>query len=99
MPDADEQGGRYRSHDYRGTWPRRADPVQKAWIRFNVPQCGYCQSGQIMQAAALLKTNSKPMRFWKYLQSYEWAGDAEIAGHLDPISTRINGACSPASNS
>jgi isoquinoline 1-oxidoreductase subunit alpha len=35
-------------------------PVQKAWIRLNVPQCGYCQSGQIMQAAALLKTNHKP---------------------------------------
>src|SRR3977135_1069613 len=29
-------------------------PVQKAWTRFNVPQCGYCQSGQIMQAIALL---------------------------------------------
>ncbi len=35
-------------------------PVQKAWIAANVPQCGYCQPGQIMQAAALLKSNSKP---------------------------------------
>ena len=35
-------------------------PVQKAWIHFNVPQCGYCQSGQMMQAAALLKNNHKP---------------------------------------
>lgn len=35
-------------------------PVQKAWIRLNVPQCGYCQSGQIMQAAALLRNNHKP---------------------------------------
>jgi len=35
-------------------------PVQKAWIRINVPQCGYCQSGQIMQAVALLKDNHKP---------------------------------------
>ena len=35
-------------------------PVQKAWIRLNVPQCGYCQSGQMMQAAALLKNNHKP---------------------------------------
>ena len=35
-------------------------PLQKAWIEHNVPQCGYCQSGQIMQAAALLSTNSKP---------------------------------------
>jgi isoquinoline 1-oxidoreductase alpha subunit len=34
--------------------------LQKAWIQFNVPQCGYCQSGQIMQAAALLKTKPKP---------------------------------------
>ena len=35
-------------------------PLQKAWIELGVPQCGYCQSGQIMQAASLLKTNSKP---------------------------------------
>jgi isoquinoline 1-oxidoreductase alpha subunit len=35
-------------------------PVQKAWIAADVPQCGYCQPGQIMQAAALLKTNPKP---------------------------------------
>jgi isoquinoline 1-oxidoreductase alpha subunit len=35
-------------------------PVQKAWKAGNVPQCGYCQSGQIMQAAALLKQKPKP---------------------------------------
>ena len=35
-------------------------PLQKAWIEFNVPQCGYCQVGQIMQAAALLKSKPKP---------------------------------------
>jgi isoquinoline 1-oxidoreductase alpha subunit len=35
-------------------------PVQRAWIEVNVPQCGYCQSGQIMQAVALLKTKPKP---------------------------------------
>ena len=35
-------------------------PVQKAWIQVNAPQCGYCQSGQIMQAAALLKQKAKP---------------------------------------
>ena len=35
-------------------------PVQKAWIEANVPQCGYCQAGQIMQAAALLRSNKKP---------------------------------------
>jgi isoquinoline 1-oxidoreductase alpha subunit len=35
-------------------------PVQKAWMEQNVPQCGYCQSGQIMQAIALLKEKPKP---------------------------------------
>jgi isoquinoline 1-oxidoreductase alpha subunit len=35
-------------------------PVQQAWIEENVPQCGYCQSGQIMTAAHLLKTTPKP---------------------------------------
>jgi len=35
-------------------------PVQRAWIQHDVPQCGYCQSGQIMQAAALLKTTPNP---------------------------------------
>ena len=35
-------------------------PVQKAWMMANVPQCGYCQSGQIMQAAALIKNNPHP---------------------------------------
>ncbi|MCR8669231.1 (2Fe-2S)-binding protein [Aestuariibaculum sp. M13] len=35
-------------------------PVQKAWSEHDVPQCGYCQSGQIMNAAALLAENSKP---------------------------------------
>ncbi len=37
-------------------------PLQKAWIEAQVPQCGYCQSGQIMQAAALLNNKSKPSR-------------------------------------
>ena len=35
-------------------------PLQKAWAAANVPQCGYCQTGQIMQAAALLRKNRKP---------------------------------------
>lgn len=35
-------------------------PVQKAWIEHDVPQCGYCQAGQIMTAAALLKENANP---------------------------------------
>jgi len=45
-------------------------PLQKAWIAEQVPQCGYCQSGQIMQAAALLAENPKPTR-------------AEIIAHMD----------------
>ncbi len=35
-------------------------PVQKAWMQANVPQCGYCQSGQIMQAVSLLNEKPKP---------------------------------------
>ena len=35
-------------------------PLQKAWIAHDVPQCGYCQSGQLMSAAALLKSNKNP---------------------------------------
>jgi isoquinoline 1-oxidoreductase subunit alpha len=35
-------------------------PVQKAWMEHDVPQCGYCQAGQIMSAAALLKDNPNP---------------------------------------
>ncbi len=35
-------------------------PVQKAWLEVDVPQCGYCQSGQLMAAAALLKKNPNP---------------------------------------
>ena len=35
-------------------------PVQKAWLELDVAQCGYCQTGQIMSAAALLKTNPNP---------------------------------------
>jgi isoquinoline 1-oxidoreductase alpha subunit len=35
-------------------------PVQKSWMEVNVPQCGYCQSGQIMQAIALLSEKPKP---------------------------------------
>ena len=45
-------------------------PLQKAWIAEQVPQCGYCQSGQIMQAAGLLASNPRPSR-------------EEIVGHMD----------------
>lgn len=43
-----------------GLSPTSSHPVQKAWAELDVPQCGYCQSGQIMAAAALLAKNSKP---------------------------------------
>ena len=35
-------------------------PLQESWVEFNVPQCGYCQSGQLMTASALLATNANP---------------------------------------
>ena len=43
-----------------GLSPDRSHPVQRAWIAEQVPQCGYCQSGQIMQAASLLSANPHP---------------------------------------
>ncbi|HKZ06594.1 MAG TPA: (2Fe-2S)-binding protein [Methylomirabilota bacterium] len=43
-----------------GLHPRGQHPLQVAWIAEQVPQCGYCQSGQIMQAAALLARNPNP---------------------------------------
>ena len=43
-----------------GLSPDRSHPVQRAWIEVDVPQCGYCQSGQIMSASALLAQNPKP---------------------------------------
>ncbi len=39
-----------------------AHPVQQAWLEEQVPQCGYCQAGQIMQAVALLEANPRPTR-------------------------------------
>jgi isoquinoline 1-oxidoreductase subunit alpha len=44
----------------KGLSPDGTHPVQRAWQANNVPQCGYCQPGQIMQAAALLKQTPKP---------------------------------------
>jgi isoquinoline 1-oxidoreductase alpha subunit len=43
-----------------GLAPSRSHPVQRAWIAEDVPQCGYCQSGQIMAAAALLAKTPHP---------------------------------------
>ena len=45
-----------------GLSPNGTHPLQKAWVAEQVPQCGYCQSGQIMSAAALLKKNKAPTR-------------------------------------
>ena len=45
-----------------GLSPDSSHPLQKAWIAEQVPQCGYCQSGQIMKAAELLTSNPKPTR-------------------------------------
>ena len=43
-----------------GLSPDRSHPLQQAWVAEEVPQCGYCQSGQIMEAAALLARNPHP---------------------------------------
>src|ERR1700712_2551052 len=43
-----------------GLSPTASHPVQRAWAELDVPQCGYCQSGQIMAAAALLRKNPAP---------------------------------------
>lgn len=53
-----------------GLSPDASHPLQKAWIAEQAPQCGYCQSGQIMQAAGLLAGNPHPSR-------------AEIIAHMD----------------
>jgi aerobic-type carbon monoxide dehydrogenase small subunit (CoxS/CutS family) len=43
-----------------GLSPNASHPLQQAWIEIDVPQCGYCQTGQIMSAAALLAQHPKP---------------------------------------
>ena len=53
-----------------GLSPDSSHPLQKAWIAEQVPQCGYCQSGQIMKAAELLAANKSPTR-------------AQIVTHMD----------------
>jgi isoquinoline 1-oxidoreductase alpha subunit len=53
-----------------GLSPEGAHALQKAWMEMDVPQCGYCQAGQLMTAAALLAKNSNP-------------SDAEIENALD----------------
>jgi isoquinoline 1-oxidoreductase alpha subunit len=58
FPVAAAQGLRITTIE--GLSPDRSHPVQQAWIREQVPQCGYCQSGMIMAAAALLAVNRNP---------------------------------------
>ena len=53
-----------------GLSPNGDHPVQQAWIEADVPQCGYCQSGQIMQAASLLAKNANPTK-------------EEVVAHMD----------------
>ena len=52
--------GARRVTTIEGLSPDRSHPVQKAWIELDVPQCGYCQPGQIMSAAALLAHTAEP---------------------------------------
>ncbi len=52
--------GTRRVTTIEGLSPDRSHPVQKAWVELDVPQCGYCQSGQIMSAAALLAHTAEP---------------------------------------
>jgi isoquinoline 1-oxidoreductase alpha subunit len=52
--------GRKKVVTIEGLDPKGAHPLQQAWQELDVPQCGYCQAGQIMNAAALLKENPHP---------------------------------------
>jgi len=52
--------GAKRVTTIEGLSPDSSHPVQRAWVELDVPQCGYCQSGQIMSAAALLATTPQP---------------------------------------
>ena len=54
--------GRKKVTTIEGLSSDRSHPIQRAWIAEQVPQCGYCQSGQIMQAASLLADNPQPTR-------------------------------------
>jgi isoquinoline 1-oxidoreductase alpha subunit len=58
LPVADAKGKKVTTIE--GIASRPAKAVQAAWQKLDVPQCGYCQSGQIMSAAALLEKNARP---------------------------------------
>lgn len=72
VPVSSLEGAEVTTIEGLGT-PDKPHPVQSAWIERQVAQCGYCQSGQIMQAAALLKANPAPD---------DAAIDAAMAGNL-----------------
>jgi isoquinoline 1-oxidoreductase alpha subunit len=63
-----------------GLDPHAAHPLQRAWQDLDVPQCGYCQAGQIMSAAALLKVNPHPS---------DQDIDAAMAGNLCRCATYV----------
>lgn len=72
LPISAAAGKRITTIEGLGT-PNDLHPLQAAWVNHNVPQCGYCQSGQIMSAAALLASNPN---------ADESAIDAAMAGNL-----------------
>ena len=59
LPIAAVQGAAIISIEGLGT-PDNLHPLQQAWVEHSVPQCGYCQSGQLMSASALLQKNPNP---------------------------------------
>ena len=75
-----------------GASGRVAEAVQKAWVSLDVPQCGYCQSGQVMAAIALLNDNKKPS---------DTDIDAAMTGNICRCATyqRIRGAVHEAAKS
>jgi isoquinoline 1-oxidoreductase subunit alpha len=75
-----------------GASGRVAEAVQKAWVNLDVPQCGYCQSGQVMSAIALLTDNKKPT---------DADIDAAMTGNICRCATyqRIRGAVHEAAKS
>ncbi len=73
LPVAQAEGRRVTTIE--GLSANGSHPLQAAWIAEQVPQCGYCQSGQLMAASALLAANPAP-------------SDAEIGAAMDPVLCR-----------
>ena len=70
LPDRVSRGLGKKITTIEGLEPKGDHPLQRAWIAEQVPQCGYCQSGQIMQAASLLAKNPDPTK-------------EEVVAHMD----------------